>query len=169
MMPSEPSALTPTSSCLHRLFKVMGARYMPSGGALSNPKDKEAVLALEDQMIEAYGKTIAVSKCKAGGEVDLSNKMMRAVHMDALGEALAKFLVVSLELRNNQLGPTGGATLADAIKGNTTLKSLKCAAALRLPFLVFRAAEKKYGHERPTPAIVSTAIASIAIDRQRVK
>ena len=110
---------------------------MPSGGALSNPKDKEAVRELEDKMIEAYGKRIAVSKCKVGGEVDLSSKMMRAVHMDALGEALAKFLVVSLNLENNQLGPTGGAALADAMKGNTTLKSLKCAAALPLLLLVF--------------------------------
>ena len=139
-MPSESSALTPISSCLHRPFKVVGEGFMPSGGALSNPKDKEVVRKLEDQIIEAYGKTIAVSKCKVGGEVDLSEKMMRAVHMDAMGEALAKFSVVSLNLKRNQLGPTGGATLADAMKGNTTLKSLKCAAALCLPFLVFRAA-----------------------------
>ena len=83
-------------------------------------------------MIEAYGKTIAVSKCKAGGEVDLSNKMLRAVHMDALGGALATFSVVSLNLEKNQLGPPGGATLAGALKGNTTLKSLKCAAAIAL-------------------------------------
>ena len=132
MMPSEPSALTPTFSCLHRPFQVEYEWAMPSGGDLSNPKDKEVVRKLEDQMIEAYGKTIAVSKCKVGGEVDLSNKMMRAVHMDALGEALAKFSVVSLKMTNNQLGPTGGATLADAIKGNTTLKSLKCAASIAI-------------------------------------
>ena len=125
----------PIVPCLHRLFKVVGAKYMPSGGALSNPKDKEAVLTLEDQMIEAYGKTIAVSKCKAGGEVDLSNKMLRAVHMDALGGALATFSVVSLNLERNQLGPTGGATLAGALKGNTTLKSLKCAARSCLLFV----------------------------------
>ena len=137
MMPSEPSALTPTFLCLHCPFKVFSKDIMPSGGALSNPNDKEVVRKLEDQMIEAYGKTIAVSKCKVGGEVDLSKKMMRAVHMDALGEALAKFSVVSLNLEHNQLGPTGGAALADAIKGNTTLKSLKCAAALRLLLLVF--------------------------------
>ena len=108
---------------------------MPSGGALSNPNDKEAVLKLEDQMIEAYGKTIAVSKCKAGGEVDLSNKMLRAVHMDALGRALATFSVVSLNLEANQLGPKGGATLAGALKGNTTLKSLECAARSCLLFV----------------------------------
>ena len=133
----------------------MGASCMPSGGALSNPKDKEAVLALEDQMIEAYGKTIAVSKCKAGGEVDLSDKMLRDVHIDALGEALTTLLVVSLKLERNQLGPTGGARLAGALKGNTTLTSLKCAARPCACFCVQRPMNTL---TFPTPALLHVAV-----------
>ena len=33
-------------------------------------------------------------------------------------------------VESNWLGPQGGVALAEGLKGNTTLKSLKCAAAL---------------------------------------
>ena len=36
--------------------KVFDAKAMPSGGKLSNPADKACVQALEDKMIDAYGK-----------------------------------------------------------------------------------------------------------------
>ena len=98
---------------------------MPSGGDLSNPKDKESVQGLEDKMIEAYGKSLVESKCKAGGEVDLSSKMVRAVHVDALGEALAKFQVVVLNLDTNQLGAEGAKKLAGYLRSNQTLKTLR--------------------------------------------
>ena len=66
--------------------KVVGEEFMPSGGDLSNPNDKALVKSLEDQMIEAYGNALVQAKCKAaGGEtVDLSAKMIRPVHVDAL-------------------------------------------------------------------------------------
>ena len=98
---------------------------MPSGGDLSNPKDKESVQGLEDKMIEAYGKSLVVSKCKAGGEVDLSEKMVRAVHVDALGQALANFQVVGLNLNKNQLGAEGAKKLAGFLQSNKTLKTLR--------------------------------------------
>ena len=64
--------------------------------------------AIEDTMIEAYGKAIVKSKCAEGGEsVDLSSKMLRPVHMDALCEAVAKYGVKELDLKNNQLGDEG--------------------------------------------------------------
>ena len=105
--------------------KVEGERYMPSGGDFSNPSDKEAVRALEDTIIHAYGKVLAVTKCKLGGEVDLSLKMLRAEHMEVLGEAAAAHKVESLNLENNQLGAAGAEKLAGMLKSNMTLKALK--------------------------------------------
>ena len=85
---------------------VNGKGDMPSQGALSNPNDKALVQDLEDTMIEAYGKVIVEIKCKAGagGEVDLSFKMIRACHVEALFEAVNKYEVKHLHLFNNQLG-----------------------------------------------------------------
>ena len=47
--------------------KVIGERFMPSGGDLSNPDDKALVKRLEDKMIEAYGNALVEAKCKAAG------------------------------------------------------------------------------------------------------
>ena len=94
--------------------KVIGEEYMPSGGALSNPDDKEKVKGLEDTMIEAYGKALAVRKCKEGVEVDLSEKMIRAVHVEALFRAVEENGVKTLNLQTNQLGfPRDAAAGAD--------------------------------------------------------
>ena len=83
-------------------------------------------------MIEAYGKAVVVAKCKAGGAVDLADKMLRAVHMDALGAAVAKYKVKALNLQNNQLGADGGKTLAAVMSHMPSLEELKCAAAFTL-------------------------------------
>ena len=107
--------------------KIEGAEYMPSGGDLSNPNDKKSVQGLEDKMIEAYGSTLAVNECKKGKSVDLSNKMIRAVHVDALAKALDQYKVTSLELQTNQLGVEGGKRMAEMLKTNTTLTTVKYA------------------------------------------
>ena len=110
--------------------KVVGEQYMPSGGDLSNPDDKALVKSLEDQMIEAYGNALVQAKCKAaGGEtVDLSAKMIRPVHVDALFAAVECYKVAVLKLDTNQLGATGTVKLAAALKTNATVTSLSCAA-----------------------------------------
>ena len=107
--------------------KVAGAQFMPSGGALSNPDDKARVVALEDTIVEAYGKVMAVNRCKSSGEVDLSEKMLRPVHVDVLFEAVAKHKVEALDLSTNQLGVEGAEKLADKLRSNRTLTRLKFA------------------------------------------
>merc|ERR1740130_1116292 len=106
--------------------KVEGEQYMPSGGDLSNPDDKALVKSLEDQMVEAYGNALVQAKCKAaGGEtVDLSKKMIRPVHVDALFAAVERYKVAVLKLDTNQLGATGAVKLAAALKTNATVTSL---------------------------------------------
>ena len=110
--------------------EVLREDDMPSGGALSNPNDAESVKGLEDTMIEAYGNSIVATKCKAGGKtVDLSAKMIRPVHVDALARAVDEFKVESLNLRQNQLGAEGAKKLAGMLAVNRTLTSIKCAAS----------------------------------------
>lgn len=107
--------------------KVDGAQYMPSGGALSNPNDKGTVKGLEDTMIVAYGMSLVVKACEkgAGSAVDLSSKMIRAVHVDALGKAVNKHRVASLNLNKNQLGAEGAQALATVLGDAPTLTSLE--------------------------------------------
>ena len=116
---------------LHRYPKVevLNERFMPSGGALSNPKDQALVKGLEDKMIDAYGTALVEVKCKAVsyGEVDLSQKMLRPQHVGALFAAVERYQVAELDLRANQLGAEGGALVAAALKTNTTLTTLMCA------------------------------------------
>ena len=88
---------------------------MPSGGALSNPDDKAVVQRLEDTMIEAYGKPVIVNACKAGGKVNLKEKMLRPLHVSALVQAVDEYSVTSLNLNRNQLGAEGAARLAEAL------------------------------------------------------
>ena len=83
------------------------------------------VKALEDKMIEVYGKVIVELMCKPGGEVNLRCKMLRPVHMEALGEAVARYGVKSLNLTFNQLGDEGAKQLAAALRGNETLEVLE--------------------------------------------
>ena len=69
---------------------VLGAKHMPSGGDLTNEADREAIRALEDQMLGAYGNVIVRKGCAAVGEsgnVHLAAKMLRAEHLPALSEA----------------------------------------------------------------------------------
>ena len=47
--------------------------------------------------------------------------------------AVEKHQVAMLNLACNQLGPEGGAKLAEALKTNTTLTELKCALAALEP------------------------------------
>ena len=108
---------------------------MPSGGALSNPDDEALVKGLEDRIIDVYGRAIVEIKCskaKEGETVDLNAKMLRPQHVESLMAAVNKYRVTDLHLDYNQLGPEGGAKLAEALQTNTTLKELRCAlAALR--------------------------------------
>ena len=109
--------------------QVLGEGYMPSGGALANPKDKALVTGLEDKMIEAYGTALVEVKCKAagGGRVDLGFKMLRPQHVGALFAAVERYKVAELDLDRNQLGAAGGALVAAALETNTTLTTLGCA------------------------------------------
>eukprot|EP00964_Phaeocystis_antarctica_P001626 scaffold859_cov59-Phaeocystis_antarctica.AAC.1 len=102
---------------------------MPSGGALSNPNDKALVTSLEDKMIEAYGTALVELKCKAAGgkKVDLSEKMLRPMHVGALFAAMKRYQVAVLDLNFNQLGAAGGELVTAALKTNTTLTTLECA------------------------------------------
>ena len=107
--------------------EVVNEKDMPSGGALSNPNDKAVVQQLEDKMIEAYGKGMVVHKCKAGGEVNLQSKMLRAVHVNALAQAADENSVTELNLWGNQLGVEGAARLAEALQSG----KLKTVTTLR--------------------------------------
>ena len=80
-------------------------------------------------MIEAYGTALVELKCKAAGgeKVDLGQKMIRPQHVGALFAAVERYKVAELDLDNNQLGATGGALLAAALKTNITLTTLRCA------------------------------------------
>ncbi len=93
---------------------------MPSGGALSNPKDKVLVTGLEDKMIEAYGTALVEVECKAvrRGRVDLGCKMLRPQHVGALFAAVERYKVAWLNLGYNQLGAAGGALVAAAQMAN---------------------------------------------------
>ena len=110
---------------LHQYPKVdILERELPSGGALSNEDDRPLVRALEDKMIEVYGKVIVELKCKPGGEVNLNAKMLRPMHMEALGAAVARYGVKELNLNANQLGDEGAKQLAAWLRGNETLEEL---------------------------------------------
>ena len=104
--------------------QVFNEKNMPSGGALSNEADRPLVRALEDKMIEVYGKVIVEVMCKPGGVVDLDGKMLRPMHVEALGEAVARYGVKELNLNGNQLGDEGAKQLAAWLRGNETLEAL---------------------------------------------
>ena len=97
---------------------------LPSGGALSNEADRPLVRALEDKMIEVYGKVMVELRCKPGGKVNLMGKMLRSMHVEALGEAVARYGVKVLILGANQLGDEGAKQLAAWLRGNETLEEL---------------------------------------------
>jgi len=107
--------------------EVDGDGDMPSQGALSNPNDKALVRDLEDKMIEAYVPVIVELKCKAGvgGAVDLSYKIIRACHVEALCEAVNKYEVKMLFLDRNQLGDAGAEAIAAMLRTNTSLTWLR--------------------------------------------
>ena len=111
--------------------KVCSPDQMPSGGDFANPEaDRPNVKGIEDKMISFFGNKVVEIKCKpenwVDGEVNLTSKMLRDEHVDALAAALAKYEVAEVDLSANQLGPEGAAKLAEALKTNTTLKSLEC-------------------------------------------
>ena len=117
-------------------------RHLPSHGVLTNPNDAPLVKALEDTMIEAYGKPLVIRKCQeetvVGGEggdvkermgrnefVNLSWKLMRAAHVPVLAKAVEENNIRVLKLLNNQLGAGNGPKLIAAmLRSNTTLISL---------------------------------------------
>ena len=63
-------------------------------------------------------------KAKEGELVLLRGKMLRLQHVESLMAAVNKYRVTELSLSYNQLGPEGGAKLAEALKTNTTLAKL---------------------------------------------
>jgi len=107
-------------------LSVSGNGDMPSQGKLSNPNDKVPVQNLEDTMIEAYGKVLVETKCKAGagGRVDLYYKMIRDCHAVALCEAVNKYEVKELWLAGNQLGDAGAEAIAAMLRTNRSVTSL---------------------------------------------
>jgi len=113
---------------LHQYPKVavVGDGDMPSQGDLSNPNDKALLQAIEDDMIEAYGKLIVETMCKAGagGKVDLKCKMIRACHAEALCEAVNKYDVKELNLGSNQLDDAGTEAIAAMLRTNGSLTHL---------------------------------------------
>ena len=125
LSPVELYAITCNGS-IHQYPQVRVAydQFMPSGGALSNPKDKESVTYIEDKMIEEYGKAIAVAKCKKGKQVDLTSKMIRAVHVEALGAAVNQYKVVSLNLGTNQLRAEGAKAIGSLLEGSSSLTTV---------------------------------------------
>ena len=78
---------------------------------------------LEDTMIEAYGKVIVETMCKAdaGGDVDLGAKMIRDCHVEALCEAVNKYEVKELWLGQNELGDAGAEAIAAMLRTNRSL------------------------------------------------
>ena len=76
-------------------------------------------------------KVIVDVMCKRGGNwdkdgyVNLQAKMLRPMHMEALGEAVARYGVKELILGYNQLGDEGAKQLAAALQGNETLEVLQ--------------------------------------------
>ena len=100
---------------------------LPSGGALSNPNDRELIKGLEDAMIDAFGYVIVELKCKAiagQGSVDLSSKLLRPQHVSSLMAAVEQHKVSALDLSGNHLGAAGAEHLVAALKANTTITEL---------------------------------------------
>jgi hypothetical protein len=101
---------------------------LPSDGILSNPNDKPLVTEIQDKMIDTFGHAIVENICgkaKEGERVGLNNKLLRPQHVGSLMAAVEKHQVAKLDLDRNQLGPEGGAKLAEALKTNTTLRWLQ--------------------------------------------
>ena len=99
---------------------------------LANPNDKALVEDIEDQIIDAHGHAIVEIKCSKAEEgemVLLAAKMLRPQHVESLMAAVNQYRVTKLLLGGNQLGPEGGAKLAEALKTKTSLKVLLCALA----------------------------------------
>ena len=87
-------------------------------------------------MIDTYGHAIVENICgkaKEGEGVPLDGKLLRPQHVGSLMAAVEKHQVAELYLVGNQLGPEGGAKLAEALKTNTTLTKLTCALAALEP------------------------------------
>ena len=87
-------------------------------------------------MIDTYGHAIVerfCGKAKEGEMVNLGAKLLRPQHVGSLMAAVEKHQVAELNVVRNQLGPEGGAKLAEALKTNTTLKELRCALAALEP------------------------------------
>ncbi|MEC7233091.1 MAG: hypothetical protein VXW31_09135, partial [Planctomycetota bacterium] len=109
---------------------------LPSHGILSNPNDKPLVTEIQDKMIDTYGHAIVENICgkaKEGEMVHLGQKLLRPQHVGSLMAAVEKHQVAKLDLQSNQLGPEGGAKLAEALKTNASLTSLRCALAALEP------------------------------------
>ena len=87
-------------------------------------------------MIDTYGHAIVENICgkaKEGEKVGLNAKLLRPQHVGSLMAAVEKHQVAELNLYGNQLGPEGGAKLAEALKTNTSLRYLQCALAALEP------------------------------------
>ena len=101
-------------------------------------------------MIDTYGHVIVEKFCGEVKEVNLYGKLLRPQHVGSLMAAVEKHQVVQLSLRDNQLGPEGGAKLAEALKTNTTLTLLWCALAALEPMPSARSCGRAPG-DPPSP------------------
>ena len=81
----------------------------------------------------------------------LSAKMLRPQHVESLMAAVNKYRVTELILNSNQLGPEGGAKLAEALKTNTTLEVLGCALAALEPMPSARSCVAAPPGDPPSP------------------
>ena len=86
--------------------------------------ERKIIKALEDTMIEAYGKVMVEMRCKAGGKADLGAKMLRDCHVEALFEAVNKYEVKKLRLYDNRLGDAGAEAIAAMLRTNRSLTTL---------------------------------------------
>jgi len=101
---------------------------LPSQGDFVVENDRSLVEGLEERMVSAYGSTVLVNACKAkskSASLHKNARMIRALHIPALGEALTQYRVTALDLSQNQLGDDVAVALADVLRSNGILTELR--------------------------------------------
>ena len=115
----------------YRSVKVVFEDSMPSGGEFSNPADKQLVQGLEDAMISAFGKSVAIAACRKGTQTaNLEHKMIRGEHLPTLFVAARDHGVTGLNLAGNQLRVSGAETLGTLMAWDKRIISITCVAII---------------------------------------